>query len=173
MGNDPRVLRAADIIACGFQCSPYTPMGQQRGFDDEKHGDNFDLVCRALEERRTQGIVDRCILLENVPNLLNFLGPELLEKLGYHLAIYVVSGSYFEYRCHAFRIGAGAVSPSFYSDAQPPLRTVAPTCGSGSRLLALQTSPTWTTLSRLPRGLQHHGPWVPSCDRTQPQTASI
>ena len=96
MGKDPGVLRAADIITCGFQCSPYTPIGNRRGFEDENHGDNFELICRALGERRDQGIIDRCILLENVPNFLNFLRPELLEKLGYHIAIFVASGSYFE-----------------------------------------------------------------------------
>ena len=44
MGTDPRTLRAADVVCCGFCCKPFTPCGLQKGWEDETFGDNYDLM---------------------------------------------------------------------------------------------------------------------------------
>ena len=128
MGTDPRTLRAADVVCCGFCCKPFTPCGLQKGWEDETFGDNYDLMVdgtprsvgsnhgtsqaapdllltpsaprigAALEARRQAGVLDRCLLVENVPNLLRFLSPERLARLsatGWHYKIYVVAAPFF------------------------------------------------------------------------------
>ena len=97
MGRDLSVARAADIIFCGFHCKPFTPIGSMKGFDDEDYGDNFELLVKALKERREAGINDKCLIVENVPNILSFLTAEHLSRLGMHCKIYVVSG--LRFRC--------------------------------------------------------------------------
>ena len=128
MGTDPRTLRAADVVCCGFCCKPFTPCGLQKGWEDESYGDNYDLMVdgtprsvgsnhgtsqaapdllltpsaprigAALEARRQAGVLDRCLLVENVPNLLRFLSQERLARLsatGWHYKIYVVAAPFF------------------------------------------------------------------------------
>ena len=97
MGRDVSVARAADIIFCGFHCKPFTPIGIMKGFDDEDYGDNFELLVKALNERREAGIHDKCLIVENVPNILSFLTAEHLSRLGMHYKIFVVSG--LQFRC--------------------------------------------------------------------------
>lgn len=103
MGEDPRVARASDIILCGFCCKPFSPVGTMHGFNDDRFGDNFDLMVASLRQRRDRGIIDPCLLCENVPNLLSFILPAqlALKNFGYHCKIYVVSGAHF--RCANLR----------------------------------------------------------------------
>ena len=102
MGTDVRVARSATIIYCGFCCKPFSCAGKGLGFDDERYGDNFALLAQAMRQRRDeQGLWDPCLICENVPTLLNHLGLEHLERLGYYCKIYIVSGSQF--RCASAR----------------------------------------------------------------------
>lgn len=102
MGTDPRVARSATIIYCGFCCKPFSCAGKGLGFDDERFGDNFELVTQAVRERKeVQKLWDPCLVLENVPTLLSHLTIEHLGNLGYYCKIYVVSGSQF--RCASAR----------------------------------------------------------------------
>ena len=102
MGTDARVARAATIIFCGFCCKPFSCAGLGRGFEDERWGDNFDLVVRALSEREERGLWDQCLICENVPTFLNHLSVEHLEQLGWFVKIFVVAGSHF--RCASSRL---------------------------------------------------------------------
>lgn len=99
MGSHLRVSRPADIVFCGFCCKPFTTGGNRRGFDDNNYGDNYVKMVNALEARRQAGVVDKCLLVENVPNLLSsFLKPEdlaLLTNTGWHVRIYVAAARYF------------------------------------------------------------------------------
>lgn len=98
MGTDARVARSCDIIFCGFCCKPFSSAcGKLEGFSHPLYGNNFELMAQALRARRAAGLSDRCLILENVPNLLLFLTLEQLATLGYHYKIYVVSGQLF--RC--------------------------------------------------------------------------
>ena len=101
MGHHPSVARQSDIIFCGFCCKPFSPAGKTLGFDDERFGDNLELLAAALAERRTAGLMDPAIILENVPNLLRFLTAERLQSLGYHTMLFVVGGAHF--RCASMR----------------------------------------------------------------------
>ena len=134
MGTDARVARAATIIFCGFCCKPFSCAGLGKGFEDERWGDNFDLVVRALSERKERGLWDHCLICENVPTFLNHLSVEHLEQLGWFVKIFVVGGSHF--RCAssrqrlvlvAFRDKAALdrfTPPPPQSSAPTPLRTV-------------------------------------------------
>ena len=102
MGTDARVARAATIIFCGFCCKPFSCAGLGKGFEDERWGDNFDLVVRALSEREERGLWDQCLICENVPTFLNHLSVEHLEQLGWFVKIFVVAGSHF--RCASSRL---------------------------------------------------------------------
>lgn len=102
MGTDQRVSRLATIIYCGFCCKPFSCAGKGLGFEDERFGNNFDLLATALRERKELlGLCDPCLICENVPTLLNHLLLEHLEKLGYYSKIFIVSGSQF--RCASAR----------------------------------------------------------------------
>ena len=135
MGTDERVARSATIIFCGFCCKPFSCAGKGRGFDDERFGNNFDLLAQALHQRKDQlKLWDPCLILENVPTLLNHLTLEHLQSLGYFCKIYVVSGSHF--RCASTRLRLVLVAfrdkvaldrfrpPPPQSTAPTPLRTV-------------------------------------------------
>jgi len=48
-----------------------------------------------MRRRRAAGLPTRCLIIENVPNLLRFLGPEQLRLLKMPFKIHVVSGAFF------------------------------------------------------------------------------
>ena len=130
MGKDPRVSRSTDVIYCGFCCKPFSPAGNGLGFDDVHFGDNFDLLAKALCDRRDVLLLeDKCLICENVPALLNHITLDRIERLGFYCKVFVVSGSQF--RCASAR--QRLVLVGFRDRAAldrftpPPPQSVAPT----------------------------------------------
>lgn len=76
----------SDVLIGGFPCQPFSLMGKQKGFDDER-GTLFFTIQRILELHEQK---PKILVLENVKNLLTHdkgktfkKMKEILEKLGY------------------------------------------------------------------------------------------
>lgn len=91
---DPASVLSYDILCAGFPCQPFSQIGQQRGFDDER-GTMFYQIMKFVEYHRPS-----FILLENVPALLNHdngntfgqISQKITEK-GYRLGYKILTCS--------------------------------------------------------------------------------
>ncbi|SFQ64123.1 DNA cytosine methyltransferase [Streptococcus equinus] len=80
-------IPAHDVLIAGFPCQPFSMMGKQKGFEDER-GTLFFTIEKILSKHQP-----KIIVLENVKNLLTHNGGEtykrmkeiLEEKLGYQI----------------------------------------------------------------------------------------
>ena len=70
MGKDARVLRSCDIFFATFCCKPFSQAGLCKGINDPQYGNNLQLLIDTLRERRKRGVLDKCLIIENVPTLL-------------------------------------------------------------------------------------------------------
>ena len=75
-----------DVLVAGFPCQPFSVLGKQKGFDDER-GNLFYEIVRVAKEKKP-----RIIFLENVANLIDHDGGKTfltvynsLAPLGYSL----------------------------------------------------------------------------------------
>jgi DNA (cytosine-5)-methyltransferase 1 len=83
---DVKAIPAFDISTSGFPCQPWSANGKHGGFNDPRGRIIFDVI-RILDHHRPA-----CLLLENVPNLLNHDGgrsfkviTDALDAIGYTL----------------------------------------------------------------------------------------
>ena len=91
---DPASVLSYDILCAGFPCQPFSQIGQQRGFDDER-GTMFYQIMKFVEYHRPS-----FLLLENVPALLNHdngntfaqISQKITEK-GYRLGYKILTCS--------------------------------------------------------------------------------
>lgn len=78
-----------DLISAGFPCQPFSKAGKQKGTEDPRH--LWPSISRIIGEVRPSIIV-----LENVPNVLDFAGPIVfgdLAQMGYDSAWGIVRAS--------------------------------------------------------------------------------
>lgn len=78
-----------DVLIGGFPCQPFSMMGKEKGFDDQR-GTLFFRVVEIIENQRERGHQPKILVLENVRNLMahnkgkTFATIKFeLEKLGY------------------------------------------------------------------------------------------
>lgn len=78
-----------DLISAGFPCQPYSKAGKQKGTEDPRH--LWPSISRIIGEVRPSIVV-----LENVPNVVDFAGPIVfgdLAKMGFDAAWGIVRAS--------------------------------------------------------------------------------
>lgn len=78
-----------DLISAGFPCQPFSKAGKQKGTEDPRH--LWPSISRIIGEVRPSIVV-----LENVPNVLDFAGPIVfgdLAEMGYDSAWGIVRAS--------------------------------------------------------------------------------
>ena len=80
-----------DVLIGGFPCQPFSMMGKENGFSDNR-GTLFFRVVDIIEYQKEKGQQPRIVVLENVRNLLTHdkgktfkVIKETLEELGYHV----------------------------------------------------------------------------------------
>lgn len=91
-----------DLLTGGFPCQPFSMMGQQRGFEDQR-GQLFFQIHHILKLKQEQGHPIPFVLLENVRNLLTHdkrrtfaMIKGMLEELGYRVYVDVFNAQYFK-----------------------------------------------------------------------------
>ncbi|MES9683720.1 DNA cytosine methyltransferase [Gottfriedia acidiceleris] len=103
-------IPAHDVLLAGFPCQPFSMMGKQKGFDDER-GTLFFTIEQILSKHQP-----KIIVLENVKNLLTHDGGKTIEKmldilehkLGYKVHYKVLNTSDFglpQVRRRVFMVG--------------------------------------------------------------------
>ncbi len=92
----PEDLPEIDLITAGFPCQPFSVSGRRLGFNDTR-GTLFHEIVRVAEAWRPS-----CLLLENVPGLLNHEGGKTfgtilssIHELGYSLEWCVLNSANF------------------------------------------------------------------------------
>ena len=63
---DIKQIPSHDILCAGFPCQPFSKAGSQKGLEDEKNGNLFDIIIEILRYHNPEYII-----LENVRNILN------------------------------------------------------------------------------------------------------
>ena len=66
---DLNTIPQHDVLIGGFPCQPFSMMGKERGFEDER-GSLFFRVIEILENQKNRGALPSIVVLENVRNLL-------------------------------------------------------------------------------------------------------
>ncbi len=67
---DPKDIPNCDILIGGFPCQPFSISGKQFGFDDTR-GTVFFTIANIIKEMDKRGHKPKCVVLENVRNLLS------------------------------------------------------------------------------------------------------
>lgn len=86
---DLNTIPAHDVLIGGFPCQPFSMMGKEKGFYDER-GTLIFRVCEIIENQKSRGHQPRIVVLENVRNLMTHDKGRtfqriktILEELGY------------------------------------------------------------------------------------------
>lgn len=92
-----RLPGRTSVLCAGFPCTPFSPIGRRRGFDDPDQGDLFFELVRLLRQSKPQAL-----LFENVKGLLSHDGGhtfdrvlEELDDAGYDVSWKVLDASGF------------------------------------------------------------------------------
>lgn len=75
LNNEIENIPHHDVLIGGFPCQPFSMMGEQKGFDDDR-GTLFFTIQQILEKHKT-----KIVVLENVRNLLNHDDGKTFEKM--------------------------------------------------------------------------------------------
>lgn len=109
-----------DVLIGGFPCQPFSMMGEQKGFDDDR-GTLFFTIQQILEKHNT-----KIVVLENVRNLLNHDGGKtfqkikniLEEKLGYKIFYKIINTSDYGIPQTRRRVFLVCFKKEFYPDLE-------------------------------------------------------
>lgn len=66
---DINSIPAHDVLIGGFPCQPFSKMGKEKGFDDDR-GTLFFRVMEIIQNQKERGHQPKIVVLENVRNLL-------------------------------------------------------------------------------------------------------
>ncbi len=66
---DTNSIPAHDVLIGGFPCQPFSKMGKEKGFDDDR-GTLFFRVMEIIKNQKERGHQPKIVVLENVRNLL-------------------------------------------------------------------------------------------------------
>jgi len=73
---DPTDVPSFDVLCAGFPCQPFSVAGHHQGFNDEGRGNMFEELMRFVRHHDP-----RCVILENVPGLVNHDEGRTLKRI--------------------------------------------------------------------------------------------